>query len=62
MFVSDTKLKGMAREQGFYSEGPLYPGDLIKFNLGKCKVLCQGWNNFMQQDRLEARWVKSSSA
>jgi len=28
-------------------------GDFRKFNKGKCRVLCQAWNNFTQQGRLE---------
>lgn len=61
-FVSGTKLEGMAvtlegraaiqKELCVLDKRAI--GNLINSNKGKWKVLCQGWSNFMQQDRLEA--------
>lgn len=60
--VSDTKLEGTAvtlegraaTQQDLCILDKWADGNLIKFNKGKCKVLCQGWNNFTQQDRVES--------
>lgn len=54
-FMSDTKLEGRAAiQKDLCILDKRAVGNLIKSNKGKWKVLCEGWNNFIQQDRLEA--------
>lgn len=61
-FVSDTKPGGTAVtldgraaiQKDLCIQDKWADRNLIKFNKGKCKVLCQGRNNFTQQGRLEA--------
>lgn len=60
-FVRDTKLGGMtvtlearaALQKDLCILDKWADGNLIKFNKGKCKGLCQVWHNFTQQGRLE---------
>lgn len=41
-------------QRGHCTQGKWAAGNLIKFNKGKGKVLCQGWNHLIKHCRLEA--------